>query len=153
MERSSSQKGLRIMAILSIIGAVLVIIFGALFGGIGATMLSTADPSDVAQLTAETGMSQQELTGVVGGLGIGTLIGGIVSLICGILCLRAANDNTKIMPAWVIAIISLVANVVSIIMTFANGTFSQNVASSIGGLVFSVLTFYFANNIKAEAGK
>ena len=67
--------------------------------------------------------------------------------------MRAANDNQKIMPVWVLAIIGLVGAVITIVVALTDGSFSAGDTSSLGSLVGSGLMFWVANNIKKQAGK
>ena len=151
MERTSSQKVLRVIAIISIVFAVLGILAGALIGGAGG-LIGTANPSDVAEMTSGTGLTQGQAAGIVGGLGIVAILASAIELIEGILCLRASNDSAKVKPAWIFSIISLGLNIVSIIWTAINGTLGQNIGSTVAGLAIAGLIFYLCNNIKQEAG-
>ena len=101
-------------------------------------------------LTAEEAGSVGVASAALGVASALIIIGAIVSIIEGVLGLRAAKDNQKIMPVWVLAIIGLVGAVISLIMSIAQGAFN---ASSILSLALSGLMFWIANNIKTEAGK
>ena len=151
MERSTSQKVLLVLSILTIIGGVIAL-FGALFFSFGAGMLATAPASETAELTAETGLGSSELAGMVGSLGIFTALGAIVDFIEGILGIRAANDNQKIKPVYYLSIISLVISAIGLIMTLVNGKVdASSLGTSIGSIVLSALMVWLANNIKKEA--
>ena len=148
MERSGSQKALFVISILNIIGGGISILF-AIMTGVAGGMVGAASS---AQLV-EAGVDSSTQALAAGGLTIITLIAiisGAIGLIEGILGVRAANDNQKIMPVWVLAIIGLVFSVISIIMAIVQGNFQL---SSLVGLVLSGLMFWIANNIKTEAGK
>ena len=67
--------------------------------------------------------------------------------------MRAANDNQKIMPVWVLAIINVVLCVAGLIAIIVNGTFGSDGVSSICSLAVGVLIFWIANNIKNQAGR
>lgn len=82
------------------------------------------------------------------------LVGGLIDIILGILGIRAANDNQKIMPVWWLALIALVLGVLGVILTLTQGNVSSSTLSSdLGSIVFSLLIFWIANNIKRQAGK
>ena len=129
MTVETSSKILKIFGILSIIGGILGIILGilALLGG---GLVATDD--------AETG-------GLVIVAGIVLIVSAIVSLIEGIFAVRAAKDHSKINPAWVLALISLIMGAISAVVSLSNG---GSVTSSIPSILFSILVFVAANNIK-----
>ena len=151
-ERTGSQKVLRVISIVQIIEAVLLVVF-ALMGVMSGAAIGAADPSSVAELTAETGMSQGALGGLVAGTSLTVIIAAAISILIAVFGLRASNDVNKIMPAWIFSIIGLVGSCLSIVMKAVNGTLSGNLLSSLLTLAVAVLTFWVCNNIKAEAGK
>lgn len=153
MERSKSQKFLRVVSIISVIGAVISLILAALmiFGGV---MFGAADPSEAAEVLADTDMTQVEAGAAVSAVGIIMVFEGLFSLIQGILGLRAAKDNQKIMPVWWISVISLALDALSLVTNLFSGSLTGETATSvISSLVVSALMFWIANNIKKEAGK
>ena len=81
------------------------------------------------------------------------LIACVIELIVGILGVRAANDNQKIMPVWVLALIDVIMYAIGIIFTVVNGDFGSQGLSAILSLVFGLLLFWVANNIKKQAGR
>ena len=151
-ERTGSQKVLRVISIVQIIEAVLLVVF-ALMGVMSGAAIGAADPSSVAELTAETGMSQGALGGLVAGTSLTVIIAAAISILIAVFGLRASNDVNKIMPAWIFSIIGLAGSCLSIVMKAVNGTLSGNLLSSLLTLAVAVLTFWVCNNIKAEAGK
>ncbi len=156
MERSGSQKALLVISIISIIFAVLGIILGlmALAGG---GLLGAVNPADLDASTAasleNSGLSMPMIGALAGIFGGAILVGSIIELICGILGVRAANDNQKIMPVWVLAIIELVFAVAGVVAAVANGVFSQSAASLLCSVAFAVVYLWIANNVKKEAGR
>lgn len=152
MERSGSQKILRVISIIDIVGGVLMLILGLmttvagglLGGAAGSATLDLVeegiDPSDVGALSMLTTA-----------LAVIVIVEAIISIIEGVLGLRAAKDATKIMPVWILAIITLVASAIGLIMVFVNGTFASDGITSICTLVMDGLMFWIANNIKNEA--
>lgn len=146
MQRSGSQKVLRVLSILSIIGSVLSFGMAALmiFGG----GLYSAEGDPVG------GMSAAEAGATFAGVGFATLIEGVIGLIQGVLGLRASNDNTKIMPVWVLSVIGLALGVVGFLLNlFAGAVSAENIGTSIGSILGSGIMFVLANNIKKEAGR
>ena len=149
MERSGSQKVLRILSIIEIIGAILIIAVGL------AGYMAIAG----AGLVANTGDAELNsmVTGASGGIGFAlfilTVIIGGWSLLCGIFGLRAANDNQKIMIVWVFLLIGMIIELIAAAMAIMNGFMDSSFLSVAGALIWSVFMFWIANNIKKEAGK
>ncbi len=143
---TTAQKILRVIAILSIIGAVITMILAGilLFSG----GYYSANGTEIDGMTAvEAGVS-------VAMVGVITLVEGIISLLEGILGLRAAKDNKKIMPVWILSIIGLAGAVISGLTTvFGGGADASAYGTVVGSLVGSGLMFWLANTIKQEAGK
>ncbi|MDO4806864.1 MAG: hypothetical protein Q4A07_06420 [Coriobacteriales bacterium] len=147
MDMSGSQKALKVISIIDIVFGVIAIIvsFIAIFMG-GAIGIATSEVAS-AELSAEEMALASGAMSIIGVLGI---IMGIVTLVEGILGLRASNDPSKIMPVWILALIGVAGNAVSLIMTLVQG---GNIFSAILSLVVSGLMFWVANNIKVQAGK
>ena len=139
MSIGTSKKILKIFGILGIIMGILALAGGvlALFGGGVAGM----------KLNPETVTDQE--AGVVAllfGGGIIFLITGFISLIEGIFSVRAAKDSSKIMPAWIFAILGLISGVVSLVSSF-----KADLPTIVGGVIsilINVLIFVAANTIK-----
>ena len=140
--RSSSQKFLLVVSIIDIVGGAFVIIAGLMTGILGA---------GVGISGAQAGLTSSQAATAAGGLTLITVLAflsGGFDLVEGILGLRAANDNQKIMPVWILSIVSLVIIVIEIIMSLFQGGFSFTYILS---LIISGLMFWIANNIKQEA--
>ena len=135
MTLETSKKILKIFGIIGIIIGILGIIGGlvALAGGGAVASAGTSDD--------EIGLG---VVAIVAGVFV--LISGIVSLLEGIFSVRAAKDSSKIMPAWVFAIIGLVSGAISFITNIRNG--ASSVVGAIISLAISVLVFIAANTIK-----
>jgi hypothetical protein len=71
-------------------------------------------------------------------------------LVQGVLGIRAANDNQKIMPVWFISLISLAFSISNVITALFQGNFG---IATVVSLLVPSLVFWAANTIKAEAGK
>lgn len=151
MQPTSAQKGVKVLSILAIIFGILAILVGILAVAGGA--LIAGDPEASADIAQSTGISPANA-------GLAASLGGVVIMIAaglevlmGILGLGAAKDNQRIMPVWVLALISLIMSVVSVIMNVLNGVEASQMFSLVTGLVISALFFWFANTVKKEAGK
>ncbi len=152
MQRSGSQKALLVLSIINIVFAVLAILAGVSFM-LGGSLLGAVSSSEAAAALSGTGITQGQAGALVGIAGYAILFSGVVELILGILGVRAANDNQKIMPVWVLAIIQVVLCAISLVTTITGGSFGTNGVSSIVALIIAGIIMWLANNIKKEAGK
>lgn len=142
MSLETCKKVLKISGIISIVFAVFFIILGflALLGG----GLIGSEITD-ANVTNESIIA----FGAMLIIGLLLLLTGIIGLLEGIFSVRAANDSTKIMPAWIFSLISLVMGVINIITSITQQ--SSNKSSLVGtiiSLLITILIFYAANTIK-----
>ena len=128
MSLNTSKLILKIFGIFSIICGVILIILGVVVF-IGAGQLSpeeiAADPSISAGVT---------------GMALFFVLG-VISLLEGIFSLRGAKDASKIMPAWIFAIIGVIAAVVGL---FTGGSMGGSVFS----LIVNIVIFVAANKIR-----
>ena len=150
MQRSGSQKFLLVISIIDIVVGAFALI-GAILLIMGGGMVA-ADPT----VLADSGLTADE-AGIASGafsfLGLVSLFTGAIGLLEGILGIRAANDNQKIMPVWVLSLIGLIGSVVGVVMSIANGSIGAQAVNLIAMLAGSALMFWVANNIKRQAGK
>ncbi|MBQ7676892.1 MAG: hypothetical protein IJT32_01540 [Lachnospiraceae bacterium] len=137
MSVETSQKILKIFGILGIIAGAAVIIFG-LFGLLGGSMVGAGASTDEESAVAV----------VVLGASIAAVVEGIISLIEGVCSVRAAADSSKIMPAWIFAILGVISGVVGIIGDIASGIDIGSLVGGVLALCISVLIFRAANTIK-----
>lgn len=150
MQRSGSQKALLVLSIIKIVVAIL----GILFGAVTFYTIGSASVADLSSAAAETGISTESFVGIGLALGFVMLAGSLVDIIMGILGVRAANDCQKIMPVWWLALIALILGVLGIVMSVVQGNMSSSqLSSDCGSIIFSLLIFWVANNIKRQAGK
>ena len=152
MQRSGSQKALLVLSIINIIFAVFAILTGVAFM-LGGSLFGAVDSSQATAALSGTGVTQGEAGALVGIAGYIILFSGVIELVLGILGVRAANDNQKIMPVWILAIIQLILYAISLITAITGGSFGRNGLSAIISLILAALIMWIANNIKREAGK
>ena len=152
MQRSGSQTALLVLSILNIIAAVLMLL-GGLAIMLGGAFFGAVDSSEAAAALAGSGVTQGEAGALTALAGFIFVFAGIIELVLGILGVRAANDNQKIMPVWVLSIVQVALCAVSLITDVVDGSFSQQGGSAIVSLIVAVLILWIANNIKKEAGK
>ena len=138
MERSRSQKVVKVLGILSIIDAVLCLILaiGALLTAFG------AGTRDVITDEVATGIGIMIFATII------LLVTGIVDLIEGAFCLRAAKDARKAGPLWVVSMIAVILSVLSLITSFREG--GQAIASGVATLAINCAIFFLANNIRNQ---
>ena len=139
MEKSTSQKIVKVLGVLSIIGAVLCLIGAAGMFGVGGFGALSVDPEDSEMATGVFAL-------FLGGFLL--LISGISELVQGVFSLRAAKDARKATPLWVISIISLILSVIALVSSFGKG--SQEVLSAVFSVIVSAVILYLANNIKKQ---
>lgn len=144
---TTAQKILRVLSIISIVGAVLTMVLAAFFLFGGGYYSAAGEAVD--------GMTAAEVGGMAFFVGICALVEGIVCLVEGILGIRASGDNQKIMPVWVLSIIGLIGAVISCASNLFSGQqlSASTIGSIVGSLLGSGLMLWLANTIKKEAGK
>ena len=149
MELETSKSILKIFGTLNIIFGIIGFLFG-IFALAGGSLAGIG----VASGEVQTDQNLKLGLGIALILGIYLIIAGIINVIEGILDRRAANDISKIMPAWVFSIIGLIDAAYSIynIFTSTDRTVSNILGVAIA-VVLSIITFMAANSIKAAAGK
>lgn len=151
MSLNASKTILKIFGIISIIFGVMGIIAGILFVSGGAFIGAGAAAGDIAPDT--------QLASGIAVLGFGGLliiIGSAIELLSGVFSVKAANDSSKIMPAWWFALLGTITSVISIITMFVQKTQpvdTKNVFGAAVGVFTSILIFVAANTIKQSAGK
>ena len=91
-------------------------------------------------LSAEEIASDPELSRGVGAIAIFFILG-LISILEGIFSIRGAKDASKIMPAWIFALIGLIGAIVGLFMGGSMG-------SSIASLIVNIVIFIAANKIK-----
>lgn len=140
-ERSGKQRALFVIAIITIVLATITIIGGLLMITGGAVIGAEGGE---AQIAGET-MSSGELAGLAGVAGILLLLSGGFDLAMGILGLRGASDASKITPFIVMAILSLIVAIVSLVGEFT--------AAGVVSLAISAVCVWLGWSIKSEATK
>ena len=150
MSLEASKKCLKILGILSLIFGILGVIGGiALTAGGGLLGIGTVDTAT----NGNTEVIQNAIAITVFG-GLFLIIASALNIIEGCLDIRASKDISKIMPAWIFAIIGLIVCVIQLVGFFNTRDFSSGtVAGVVVSVILSVLTFIAANTIKKAAGK
>ena len=145
MEMTLSRKVLNVAGILDYIAGGLTLLLS--FVIIGAGAFAMEDPELAMDLPADLG-AQAVLI-----VGIAIAAGAIFTMVYAHLERAAAKNPAKIMPVWVLSILSVAMSVGSIICNLIQHVAIADMGSSLVGLAISILMLFVANNIKKEAGK
>lgn len=154
MTLDASKKILKVFGIITIIFSILGIIVGILLI-VGISVLGII----TATVDVQSNVNLAPAVGVISIFGLVALIGSIVDLISGICSVKASNDISKIMPAWVFALLGLIFDVIGVISFFlqkrpeGEAVTPANIVGLIIGIAISALIFIAANNVKKAAGK
>ena len=128
MSLGTSKMILRVFGIFSIICGVFVLALGV-FALVGLTQLS---PEELA--------SDPSLSIGMGSIAL-LFVTGLISLLEGIFSIRGAKNASKIMPAWIFAIIGVITAVIGL---FTGGSMGGSVTT----LIINIVIFIAANKIK-----
>lgn len=115
---------------------------------LGAFMAAGSAVPGVSSETIDMGDGAMNMSTAALAFGIGTIVGGVINLIIGLLGLRGAKNPRKAGAFFVLCIIGLVLSLISLGMGIAQGTFQWQ--SLIGILIIAVCT-YLANAVKKQA--
>ena len=155
VDRSGSQKALRIIVIVLIVFAIATLLISAAM-----LALAVAAIAGGADLSAE--MSGVDASVVVNGeslpsgiallltLSVVLIFSAVLDLIVGILGLRGANNPQKIKPFFVLCVIGLVIEVIGIGGSIAQGTFSSIGSSSVVELLIIGACTWLAYDIMRQ---
>lgn len=145
MEMSLSRKVLNIAAFIDYINAALAMLLCVLAIAGGYMGLTNSELADSIPVTF----------GAATMIGLGAILGieALMSFITALLSRRAVKDPSKIMPVWVISLISLILTAGDTVINCMNNTPITEMRSDICSLAISILIFVVACNIKKEAGK
>lgn len=143
MEKSSSQKALKVISIILIVFAAFSILGGlfAAFGGgaLGSAAIAAGDD----KATAVGGIA------LLGGTML--LISGIIDLGIGLFGLRGANNPKKIGVFFVLSIIGFVFAALGFVSTLMGGLFDiATLVSNVIGIALPLVCVLLAYNIKKE---
>ena len=86
-------------------------------------------------------------------IGIALAAGALLTMIYAHLERAAAKNPAKIMPVWVLSILSVLLNIGNLIHNLMMHVAIAEMGSCFTGLAISILMLVIANNIKKEAGR
>ncbi|MCI1664797.1 MAG: hypothetical protein LKI25_00290 [Atopobiaceae bacterium] len=148
MEKSTSQKILKVICIIwivfTVIGLILAIGVTAL-GGVGMFGVSSGEITGADAASVTTGGTLLLV------MGVATIIIGIVDLIVGIFGLRGANDPRKIGVFFVLCAIDLVICVIGVIAGMVQGSDQSTLVQNIVDCVWPAICLGLSYNIKQQA--
>lgn len=136
---SGSQKALKVVSVLLIIYAVAMAAFG---------IFMVAGGSFLVGETVDVDGTAQAANVMAAALGAGTIAGGVIDLIIGLLGLRGAKNPRKVGPFFVLCIIGLVLGLVGLGMSLAQGTFDL---WSLVSVVIVAVCLYLSAQVKKQA--
>lgn len=136
---SGSRKALKVVSVLLIIYAVAMAAFG---------IFMVAGGSFLVGETVDVDGTAQAANVMAAALGAGTIAGGVIDLIIGLLGLRGAKNPRKVGPFFVLCIIGLVLGLVSLGMSIAQGSFNP---WSLVSLVIIAVCLYLSAQVKKQA--
>lgn len=83
--------------------------------------------------------------------GVAAWLGVAVSLVTGYLLLLAAKDASKISGAWLISLVGLILNALSLVLSLTGSGDKLQIVSGIIAVALSLAVFIAANNVKKQA--
>ena len=136
---SASQKYIKIVSILNIIGGAFYVLIGIL-GFLGKGLVGNEALIEQAGGDSSAPMAANVFLIVM-------IVIGLFSLVVGILGVRAANDPSKIGPVFTLSVVSLIISVVNLFVGIFGGNFS---VYSLIECVPPALMTWCANNVKKQ---
>ncbi len=129
-------------SVLKIVGIICIVL--GVMGILGAILLLGGGGLAVAVSGGDEELAAGGAIALAGG--VVALLASIVRILEGFFSVKAAKDSSKIMPAWIFAVIGVVSHVISLLANLQSGF--SGILNSITGLAFSALVFIAANTIK-----
>ena len=145
MKMTFSRQFLDIAGIMDCLVGIIALIMSILVCGAGIVIVNAPE------LGAELPSTFGEYTVLIIGMVIAA--GSLFAIFFGHLERAAAKDPAKIMPVWVLSLVSVFLSVGSLICNLTMHVAYADMKSCFISLVFSVLMLVIADNIKKEAGK
>ena len=142
MEMTFSRQFRDVAGILDFIVGILALILSIIVSGAGIVIIN--EPELAAELPSAFGSYTVLIIGIV----IAAV--SLFAIFSGCLERAAAKDPSKIMPAWVLSILSVVVGTGSLIYDLVKNVSITDLSSTLFGLIFSILVLIAANNIKNQ---
>ena len=145
MEMTISRKVLNIAGILDYIAGGLTLLLGIAITGAG--VLAMNDPELAQDMPVDLGVHTALIIGIV------LAAGALLTMVYAHLERAAAKNPAKIMPVWVLSLLSVLINVGNLIYNLMMHVAIAEMGSCFTGLAISILMLIIADNIKKEAGR
>lgn len=142
MKMTFSRQFLDVAGILDFIVGILALILSIIVSGAGIVIIN--EPELAAEMPSAFGSYTVLIIGVV----IAAV--SLFAIFSGCLERAAAKDPSKIMPAWVLSILSVMVGTGSLIYDLVKNVSITDLSSTLFGLIFSILVLIAANNIKNQ---
>ena len=142
MKLTTAQKVLKIVGIITIIGAILVILLGVLATtGIGNAVEQNSAALEDAEVSTGAGLM------MLGSIAL--IVGGIFDFVTGILSVMTSKNGKYAKVTLILTIISVVYSIVNSVASYTKSGFTtSNVITLIVEIVLSVLLCVAANTVK-----
>ncbi len=141
MDMKNSKTVLQVAGIIDFVFGIPGVLLGVL-GIVGAVALTNVP--DISEEAAGLGAA------IMGGGSALIILASLLAVVEGIITFRAVKDPMKIMPVWVLAVISLGLSVVGISVSLFGGICGL---SDVISLALNGFVFYAANSVKVTVGK
>lgn len=138
---SGSQKALKVISIVMIVWSILIILLGAFMAAGSAVPGLSAETIDMGN--GDVSMSTAALT-----FGVGTIVGGVIDLVIGLLGLRGAKHAHKIGLFFVLCVIGLILGIVGLVLDIMNGAVPW---TDVVSVVIVIVCTALASSIKKQA--
>ncbi len=142
MKLTTAQKVLKIVGIITIIGAILVILLGVLATtGIGNAVEQNSAALEDAEVSTGAGLM------MLGGIAL--IVGGLFDFVTGVLSVMTSKNGKYAKVTLILTIISVVYSIVNSVASYTKSGFTtSNVVMLIVEIVLSVLLCVAANTVK-----
>lgn len=138
---SGSQKALKVISILLLIWGILMLLLGVFLTAGSQVPGMSAESMDV------NGTTMNMATAAIG-IGVGTIVAGVVYVVIALLGLRGAKNPRKIGAFFVMCIIGLIFGIAGLVLDIMNGALAWN---DIVSVLIVVVCTCLAQSIKKQA--
>lgn len=138
---SGSQKALKVISILLLVWGILMLLLGVFLTAGSQVPGMSAESMDV------NGTTMNMATAAIG-IGVGTIVAGVVYVVIALLGLRGAKNPRKIGAFFVMCIIGLIFGIAGLVLDIMNGALAWN---DIVSVLIVVVCTCLAQSIKKQA--
>lgn len=142
LDLEQAKKVLKIFGIITLILGIFELLFGIL--------MVTGGNAAAGSQEAATDTQLQQATVIFVGIGIATIVSGIVGIIDGFCSMKAAKESKYGLVAMIFAVVGLLSQLYSGVRSMSNGNTLSGILSIIAGLVVNGCMVYCANLIRLD---